>query len=214
MSTPKSRRRRSTAKRDAVSELQATLELQEVRRKVLLRRALTALAAGLVILAAGVVLLKGNPAAAGRGALVSEAPVQLAAIASAPATEVPPVQETTLPADAPNSLSAPEPAASTSANRAPSKPKPVTATPKTQNIKIDIGVTGYSPSTVTASAGSPISLTVEKGAGCAAGFLMPALKVAKDNTGGPVTIDLGRVPVGSYEFTCGMGMIDGTLIVK
>lgn len=213
MSTSKSQKRRAAPKRDAISDLQATLDRQEARRKVLVRRALSALAAGLVILAAGAVL-RGNPAAAVRGASVSEAPVQAAAIVSAPATEAQPAKESTAPVDDKASSSVPKPVAPEAAKSAVSAPKPVPSAPKTQDIRIGIGVTGYAPSTITASAGYPISLTVDKGAGCAAGFLIPALNVAEDNTGGPITIDLGRVPAGNYEFTCGMQMIGGTLIVE
>lgn len=83
-----------------------------------------------------------------------------------------------------------------------------------QKLSIGIGDVGYEPAVVQASSGRPITLTVGRGEGCAAGFLMPELGITKDNTTGPVTFDLGRLKSGTYRFTCGMGMIEGKLVVS
>jgi hypothetical protein len=88
------------------------------------------------------------------------------------------------------------------------------AKPGKQVLRIAIGSTGYEPGTVRASAGRPIVLTVGKGEGCAAGFLIPKLGVDKDNSRGPITVNLGTVPPGKYRFSCGMEMVSGTLIVE
>lgn len=215
MSTPKARKRQPTAKSNPASALQATLDREEARRKTRVRRALVVLAAGLVVIAATAVV-RGNAAAADRAAQASVATEQVASVVpSTPATEAQPADEPTAPTDAAiTSPPTPKQAEPDSAKQAPGTPKIATGPPTKQNIRIGIGVTGYSPSTVTADAGSPIVLSVDRGEGCAAGFLMPSLDVAADNTAGPVSIDLGRVPAGSYQFTCGMEMIGGTLIVK
>ena len=95
------------------------------------------------------------------------------------------------------------------------KPEPDQAANKdTKRLSIRIGGAGYEPSTVTASSDRPISLTVGKGEGCAAGFLMPSLGIDKDNSSGSVTIGLGRLKPGTYGFSCGMGMVQGELVVR
>lgn len=93
---------------------------------------------------------------------------------------------------------------------APSKAKTVA----TQRLSIGIGDLGYDPAIVRASADRPITLTVARGEGCAAGFLMPSLGIDKDNSSGPVTIKLGTLKPGTYRFTCGMEMVEGKLIVS
>jgi plastocyanin domain-containing protein len=83
-----------------------------------------------------------------------------------------------------------------------------------QRLRIGIGATGYDPETVTAVASRPIVLTVGKGEGCAAGFNLPELDVHKDNSKADVTFSLGRVDPGRYTYTCDMGMVSGTLVVR
>jgi hypothetical protein len=109
-------------------------------------------------------------------------------------------------APAPAPAAAPAPAPKTAQ-------KPATST-AAQTFSIAIGGTGYEPSQVVAAAGRPITLKVAKGEGCAGGFLMPSLGVDKDNSGGPVSVKLGPLTAGSYEWTCGMGMVSGTLVVR
>jgi plastocyanin domain-containing protein len=102
------------------------------------------------------------------------------------------------------------------------KAKPAAASPKPhaapsaspQQISIGIGASGYEPASVTAQAGRPVTLTVAKGTGCATTFLMPSLGVTADNSQGPATVSLGKLSAGTYKFTCGMGMIEGKLVVR
>lgn len=96
----------------------------------------------------------------------------------------------------------------------PSTPRKAPAVAERQRLDIAIGEAGYEPSTLSARATIPITLVVEKGEGCAAGFLMPALGVSADNSRGPVSIDIGILKEGTYTFTCGMGMVEGRLIVR
>ena len=83
-----------------------------------------------------------------------------------------------------------------------------------QRFDIKIGRTGYEPSTIVAAPGRPITLTVGKGEGCAAGFLIPSLGVSKDNSSGKVAIRLGALKPGTYVFSCGMDMVRGNLVVR
>jgi Cupredoxin-like domain len=121
------------------------------------------------------------------------------------------------PAPAPAAPVAPappvEPPAAAPAPAPKTAQKPATST-AAQTFSIAIGGTGYEPSQVVAAAGRPITLKVAKGEGCAGGFLMPSLGVDKDNSGGPVSVKLGPLTAGSYQWTCGMGMVSGTLVVR
>lgn len=83
-----------------------------------------------------------------------------------------------------------------------------------QRLSIEIGDAGYEPTVVRASSGSPITLTVGKGEGCAAGFVMPSLGISKDNSNGPVTFSLGELEPGTYRFACAMEMVEGQLVVE
>lgn len=86
--------------------------------------------------------------------------------------------------------------------------------PEPQRISVAIGQSGYEPNVIVASVDEPIVMSVEQGEGCAAGFLIPVLGVSEDNSAGPVTIDLGIVAAGRYQFSCGMGMVTGELVVR
>ena len=217
MSTRKSKGRPSAEKRRAATSLQATLDREEARRKVLLRKGVMVGAAALVIIAAAAAVVWGQAATGGGVAAPASAVEQSVAIVPSVVETAPPAAELTAPAEepaAPAKVPAPAPAAVPDQ----AKPeKPVAAAPavaKAQNFRIAIGVSGYSPDVIRASKDSSIKLTVDKGQGCAAGFLIPALNISSDNTGGPVTIDLGRVPAGTYQYSCGMEMVTGTLIVS
>jgi plastocyanin domain-containing protein len=103
---------------------------------------------------------------------------------------------------------------STKAQAKPKAPAAKKASSKAQHFDIQIGAAGYEPSVVTAASGRPVTLTVGKGQGCAAGFLMPSLGIDKDNSSGPVTVKLGVLEPGTYGFSCGMGMVQGRLVVR
>lgn len=198
-----------------MSRLQAVIDQAEIRRGVLARRVVLVAAAVLVVVAAGIVLALGKPAVADVAVLPSPEPTSRAAVASVQATEAVLSEEATvagneratLPA-IPEKPAAPKPVAKRGGVKVPK------ASPNVQAFRIAIGVTGYRPSVINALASSPIVLSVQRGQGCAAGFLIPDLGVDEDNSGGPVRIRLGRVPAGTYQFSCGMEMVTGTLIVK
>lgn len=63
-------------------------------------------------------------------------------------------------------------------------------------------------------AGIPIKLTVGKGEGRAAGFIMPSLNISPDNSNRPVTTELPALKAGVYKFSCAMEMVEGRLIVQ
>lgn len=99
--------------------------------------------------------------------------------------------------------------------KASAAPKPEGATaPVVQRFRLAIGAVGYEPDRIVAKAGAPVELTVARGEGCASGFALPDLDVLRDNSKGPVTVRLAALKPGSYTFTCGMGMVTGTLVVR
>jgi plastocyanin len=152
------------------------------------------------------------------------ADVAVAATAPAPAPAATPAAPVAAPVQAAATPAAPAAAPAVAARKSTSgskaKPsrssaKPQAATsPSPQRFDIAIGASGYEPSSVTAQAGRPVTLTVAKGTGCATNFLMPSLGVTADNSQGPATVSLGRLAAGTYKFTCGMGMIEGNLVVR
>jgi len=100
--------------------------------------------------------------------------------------------------------------------RASSMPRKPSAKKKrpVQRLSIAIGDVGYEPSVLSAKSGAPIELTVAKGAGCAAGFIIPELGVSMDNSAAPATKKLGILKDGDYRFSCAMGMVEGLLKVR
>ena len=88
---------------------------------------------------------------------------------------------------------------------------------QTQTKEIEILVhRGYHPSQVSLKAGQPARLTFlrREQSGCSRELVIPALGVRKElpqNT--PVTIDVPPLAAGAYDFTCGMNMLRGSLVV-
>lgn len=117
---------------------------------------------------------------------------------------------------APSPKSARKPAAKQGGARKPqaqrvaAKPKVVSA----RHLSIAVGAAGYEPSRIEAPAGVPITLTVGKGEGCAAGFNIPGLGVHLDNSAGAATAKLGKLKRGTYTYVCSMGMVSGKLVVR
>jgi plastocyanin domain-containing protein len=75
---------------------------------------------------------------------------------------------------------------------------------------------GYQPDTIFASAGRPLRLTFyrEETASCSERVVFPAFGLSA--TLPPfqeVTLELLPEQAGEYEFTCGMGMLRGRLVV-
>jgi len=204
--------------------MQRSIQREERRRRKQRRQAVIAAALGLL----GVGLVGVGIAAVGRG----KAPAQSSAVEATPETpgdsaiapaEIAP-EITTAAAPPAESSQAPEPPSAVKAEVATkrtvrSKPRAARKRAKSaavarQHFSIEIGSSGYEPSVIRASSKSPISLSVGKGEGCAAGFLMPSLGIEKDNTRGRIEFSLGRLEPGTYRFTCGMEMVEGKLVVR
>lgn len=76
---------------------------------------------------------------------------------------------------------------------------------------------GYRPETVTALAGVPVRLRFrrDEGGQCSDTVLIPKLgRYAELPERQTVTMDLGPLPAGDYEFSCPHGHIRGQLLVR
>lgn len=76
---------------------------------------------------------------------------------------------------------------------------------------------GYSPAIIEVERGKPVQLTFyrDEENSCSEELLMPDFSVRRDLPAFKTTlIELLPQQVGTYEFTCGMGMLRGSLIVK
>lgn len=76
---------------------------------------------------------------------------------------------------------------------------------------------GYSPAALRAQAGVPLRLTFERkdNSSCSEEVVLPDFGIRRFlPTGTSTTIDIPAPAAGRYEFTCGMGMLRGTLSVE
>jgi plastocyanin domain-containing protein len=93
-----------------------------------------------------------------------------------------------------------------------------TATPRANVEEIAVTVRGgYSPSTIALKAGVPTRLIFnrEESSGCSAQLLIPAFGVEKPLPAFTQTVvEFTPTATGTFNFTCGMGMLKGTLVVS
>lgn len=76
---------------------------------------------------------------------------------------------------------------------------------------------GYSPSKVTVKAGQPARLAFDRQevSGCSAELLIPGFGVSEKLPAFERTvIEFTPDAAGEYEFTCGMQMLRGTIVVE
>lgn len=212
---------------DSAARLQRRLE-REYRAREQRKRATIVVASlaslGLLLLVVGGIAIT-TRATEARGdeqlaATVTDQPAPAAEDAYVPAPadnadDEPVVDPPAVALAAPKESPAEKPPAEKPAKPAAKATKPsAKKKPSTQRFSIELGDYGYEPSVINASSGSPITLTVGKGEGCAAGFIMPSLGIQKDNSGGPVTFSLGKLDAGTYRFSCAMEMVEGRLVVE
>jgi uncharacterized protein len=83
-------------------------------------------------------------------------------------------------------------------------------------VPVSIVNTQYVPSTVQIPADAPVRLIVDRkeDAACSNQLVITAAKLKVDLAPNAITkVDLPALPAGSYQMTCGMGMMSGTLLV-
>lgn len=193
---------------EVFASIQDQMERAEARRRRAVRLAAGLATSGLLVtaLAVAVALASGEPSA----------PESAVPTSDTPAVTTPKSQPNTTLAQ--NLESAEPPAADPKPDEPsvvePRREKSSTSAPVIQRLKLAIGAVGYEPSVLSAKAGIPIRLTVERGEGCAAGFLIPEIGVEVDNSAADVSVELGELEPGDYRFTCGMEMVEGVLEVR
>lgn len=87
--------------------------------------------------------------------------------------------------------------------------------PKT--VRITVNKNGFSPSSISTEQGSPLTLIFKrsKNEGCGNKVVFPSLNITKDlPVGKNVTIKFTPSETGSINFTCGMGMYKGSIVVS
>ena len=91
------------------------------------------------------------------------------------------------------------------------------APPATQSMRIIVSDKGFEPSRVSGRAGAALRLTFVRtsDATCATEIAIPALKIERAlPLNQPVDIELTPQKNGDIEFTCGMNMFKGTILVQ
>lgn len=83
-----------------------------------------------------------------------------------------------------------------------------------QKIAVDLSTGSYNPSEIVLKAGVPAEITFGQGSGCLAQVQSQDLGFFEDLTGGPKTVNVPALKAGTYGFTCGMGMVSGSIVVK
>ncbi|PKQ29113.1 MAG: hypothetical protein CVT60_07045 [Actinobacteria bacterium HGW-Actinobacteria-10] len=82
-----------------------------------------------------------------------------------------------------------------------------------QRITVD-ATNGYNPNVIKLAAGVPAEITFTQAQGCMAQVMSEQLGFYEDLTGGPKTIKLDGLTAGTYEFSCGMQMVFGQIVVE
>jgi putative intracellular protease/amidase/plastocyanin len=87
-----------------------------------------------------------------------------------------------------------------------------------QVVAITVTDSGFEPALVSAKPGTPIRFTFDRRtkSGCLEAVKIPSLNVAARplTIGAKTTIDVAAPAAGTYEFTCGMEMFRGKLVVR
>lgn len=82
---------------------------------------------------------------------------------------------------------------------------------QTIDVAIDLG---YSPNVIRATAGIPLEITFGQGLGCFEEIYFPEFGILENLSAGPKTVTLPALEPGEYEFSCGMQMVFGKIVVE
>jgi plastocyanin domain-containing protein len=83
-----------------------------------------------------------------------------------------------------------------------------------QRISVDLSQGYYDPTVIEAKAGVPLEITFGQGQGCLSEVLVPDFGVKQDVTHGGAIVKLPAMQPGEHEFSCGMRMVFGRIVVK
>jgi len=83
-----------------------------------------------------------------------------------------------------------------------------------QRISVDLSTGAYAPSVIAAKAGVPLEIAFGQGAGCLGRVLVPDFGIDQDLTQGGAVVKLPAMKAGEYQFSCGMKMVFGKIVVQ
>ena len=83
-----------------------------------------------------------------------------------------------------------------------------------QRISVDLSSGSYDPNTIILKAGVPAEITFGQSSGCTAQVISKDLGFSEDLTSGPKTVKLPALSAGQYQFSCGMQMVFGKIVVQ
>ena len=82
-------------------------------------------------------------------------------------------------------------------------------------LTLDRTTLNYRPDPITVKAGVPVRITVDTDSvrGCTSAIVMPAFGIQKRAVPGDNVIEFTPEKPGTYQFSCAMGMSQGTIVV-
>lgn len=83
-----------------------------------------------------------------------------------------------------------------------------------QRISVDVSTGAFVPGEIVLVAGVPAEITFGEGQGCLAEVQFEQFGILEDLTSGGAVVRLPALDPGTYEFSCGMRMVFGTLVVR
>jgi len=83
-----------------------------------------------------------------------------------------------------------------------------------QTIDVDLSTGTYNPNVIKLKAGVPAEITFGQSSGCTAQVMSKQLNFFEDLSAGPKTVKLPALEAGEYEFSCGMSMVFGKIVVE
>jgi plastocyanin len=98
--------------------------------------------------------------------------------------------------------------------KGPAVTKSATLASGVQKISVDVSKGYYDPSTIQLKAGVPAEITFSQASGCTGVVQSQQLGFQEDLTSGPKAVKIAALQPGTYQFSCGMGMVVGTVVVK
>jgi plastocyanin len=83
-----------------------------------------------------------------------------------------------------------------------------------QRISVDLAKGYYDPSVIHIKAGVPLEISFGQGSGCLSTVLVPDFSVKQDLSNGGAIVKLPAMKAGEYQFSCGMHMVFGKIVVQ
>lgn len=83
-----------------------------------------------------------------------------------------------------------------------------------QEISVDVSRGYFDPGLIKAEVGVPLRVSFGRGTGCMARVRFDEFGIDRDLTAGGAVVDLPALEKGEYQFSCGMAMVFGKLVVE